>query len=66
MSGVAGAVASRIGQEIKEKYGVREIIVENGGDIYADIQENIDISVLPEHLPCRKKWGSPSGLTKPP
>ena len=46
MSAVAGAVASRIGQEIKEKYGVREIIVENGGDIYADIQENIDIAVF--------------------
>ena len=57
MSGVAGAVASRIGQEIKEKYGVREIIVENGGDIYADIQENIDISVFAGTSPLSEKVG---------
>lgn len=66
MSAVAGAVASRIGQEIKEKYGVREIIVENGGDIYADIQENIDIAVFAGPSPLSEKWVSPSGLTTPP
>ena len=57
MSGVAGAVARRIGQEIKEKYGVREIIVENGGDIYADIQKDIDIAVFAGTSPLSEKVG---------
>ena len=57
MSAVAGAVASRIGQEIKEKYGVREIIVENGGDIYADIQKDIDIAVFAGTSPLSEKVG---------
>ena len=62
MSAVAGAVASRIGQEVKEKYGVREIIVGNGGDIYADIQENIDIAVFAvRSLPVGKSGFHPPG-----
>ena len=44
-------------EEIKEKYGVREIIVENGGDIYADIQENIDIAVFAGPSPLSEKVG---------
>ena len=57
MSGVAGAVARRIGQEIKDKYRVREIIVENGGDIYADIQKDIDIAVFAGTSPLSEKVG---------
>ena len=55
MSGVAGAVARRIGQEIKEKDVVRVIIVENGGDIYADIQKDIDIAVFAGTSPLSEK-----------
>ena len=54
---MSGVVARRIGQEIKEKYGVREIIVENGGDIYADIQKDIDIAVFAGTSPLSEKVG---------
>ncbi len=57
MSAVAGAVASQIAKEIKEKYKVQEIIVENGGDIYADIQKDIDIAVFAGTSPLSEKVG---------
>ena len=57
MSAVAGAVSSLIAREIKEKYGVSEIIVENGGDIYADIQQDIDIAVFAGPSPLSEKVG---------
>lgn len=57
MSAVAGAVASQIAKEIKEKYKVQEIIVENGGDIYADIQKDMDIAVFAGTSPLSEKVG---------
>ena len=57
MSAVAGAVAGYIAREIKEKYGVQEIIVENGGDIYADIRKDMDIAVFAGTSPLSEKVG---------
>ena len=57
MSAVAGAVAREIGKEIKEKFGAREVIVENGGDIYADIRNNMDITVFAGESPLSEKVG---------
>lgn len=57
MSAVAGAVAHRVALDIKKKYGVREIIVENGGDIYADIRDNMDIAVFAGTSPLSEKVG---------
>ena len=39
MAAVAGAIAEYIGRRLKTEYDCREVIVENGGDIYADIVE---------------------------
>lgn len=57
MSAVAGAVAQRTGEAIKARFGVREIFVENGGDIYADICEDMDISVFAGTSPLSEKVG---------
>lgn len=57
MSAVAGAVAQYTGEALKTEFGLREIIVENGGDIYADICENLDISVFAGTSPLSEKVG---------
>lgn len=57
MSAVAGAVSQQIGREIKARFGIKEIIVENGGDIYADIQSDIDIAVFAGQSPLSEKVG---------
>lgn len=57
MSAVAGAVAKEVGEKLKAEFGVREVIVENGGDIYADIEEDMDISVFAGASPLSEKVG---------
>lgn len=57
MAAVAGAVAETVGRCIREEFGCREVIVENGGDIYADIAEGIDIPVFAGPSPLSEKVG---------
>lgn len=57
MSAVAGAVALYIIEALKKKYNIQEGIVENGGDIYADIKEDMDISVFAGASPLSEKVG---------
>ncbi len=57
MSAVAGAVARRTGEALKECFGVREVMVENGGDIYADLQEDADIAVFAGASPLSERVG---------
>ena len=57
MSAVAGAVAQYTGEFLKTKFGLKEILVENGGDIYADMDEDMDISVFAGSSPLSEKVG---------
>ena len=57
MSAVAGAVALRVADFIKQKYGVNEVIVENGGDIYAEAHSDMDIAVFAGQSPLSEKIG---------
>ena len=57
MSAVAGAVALRVADFLKEKFDVEEVIVENGGDIYASEAEDMDISVFAGQSPLSEKVG---------
>lgn len=66
MSAVAGAVSARVARDIKEQFGVKEIVVENGGDIYADIQEDIDISVFAGESSLSEKVGFTIGADYAP
>lgn len=57
MSAVAGAVAEYMVHALKKEFGVKEVIVENGGDIYADIIEDMDVSVFAGSSPLSEKVG---------
>lgn len=57
MSAVAGAVARYTALALQQKFGVKEVVIENGGDIYADIREDIDISVFAGASPLSEKIG---------
>ncbi|MBO5933372.1 MAG: UPF0280 family protein [Bacteroidaceae bacterium] len=57
MSAVAGAVAKYTALELKQKFPYREIMVENGGDIYIDIKEDIDIAVFAGQSPLSNRVG---------
>ena len=57
MSSVAGAVALRVAEFIKEHFGVKEVIVENGGDIYAEAHSDMDIAVFAGQSPLSEKIG---------
>ena len=53
MSAVAGAVAKRVADFL----GTKEVIVENGGDIYAKAASDMDISVFAGQSPLSEKIG---------
>ena len=57
MSAVAGAVALRVADFIKSKFNVKEVIVENGGDIYADAGSDMDIAVFAGQSPLSERVG---------
>ena len=57
MSAVAGAVALKVTDFIKGRYGVKEVIVENGGDIYADATSDMDIAVFAGQSPLSERVG---------
>lgn len=57
MSAVAGAVAECIGVALKERFRVAEVIIENGGDIYVDLQNDINIGVFAGKSPLTGKVG---------
>ena len=57
MSAVAGAVAQRVADYLKENFKVKEVIVENGGDIYAESHSDLDISVFAGQSPLSEKVG---------
>lgn len=46
MAAVAGAVAQWVGRRLVERFCVRNVIVENGGDIYLKTDEEIKIGVF--------------------
>lgn len=57
MSAVAGAFAEHVAVRLREKYGCSEVIVENGGDIYADSKSDMDISVFAGESPLSGRVG---------
>jgi len=57
MAAVAGAFSEVLGKALKKKFKIGEIIVENGGDIYLDIQKDIVLSVYAGNSPLSGKIG---------
>jgi len=46
MASVAGAVAQAIGIYLKETFGLTEIVVENGGDLYIDVLKELSVKLI--------------------
>lgn len=57
MASVAGAFAQHLGKRIEEEFAVRELVIENGGDIYLRITEPLAISVFAGKSPLSEKIG---------
>ena len=57
MSAVAGAVALHVAEFLKSQFAVKEVIVENGGDIYAEAHSDMDVAVFAGQSPLSEKIG---------
>jgi hypothetical protein len=57
MAAVAGAVAEELGRGLAAEFGCREVIVENGGDLWLRFEDPIDISVFAGASPLSEKVG---------
>ena len=57
MAAVAGAVAGSIGADLEAEFGCREIVVENGGDIWLRFEETLEISVFAGSSPLSERVG---------
>lgn len=57
MSAVAGAVARRVGEALRARFGTREVVVENGGDIYAEVEEPLEVAVFAGESPLSGRVG---------
>jgi len=69
MSAVAGAFAQFVGEAIVTEFNVQEILVENGGDIYLSIQNDLEVVIFAGTSPLSNKLAviipatfSPMGL----
>lgn len=45
MAAVAGALAEILGRSLAERFGLRELVVENGGDLWIRVREPLRVSV---------------------
>jgi uncharacterized protein len=69
MAAVAGAVAQVVGSALEAEFGCRELVVENGGDLWMKFVEPMEVSVFAGASPLSEKVGvsigpehSPLGL----
>lgn len=57
MAAVAGLFAREVGEEILRNFNVNEIIVENGGDIFAKLNNELVLSVFAGDSPLSERIG---------
>ena len=57
MAAVAGVIAQEVGKRIETEFKVREIVVENGGDIYLSVKEPMIVSVYAGSSPLSENVG---------
>jgi uncharacterized protein len=69
MAAVAGAVAEAVGRAVRAEFGCREVLVENGGDLWLAFEGGIDVAVFAGDSPLSERVGvsipaslSPLGL----
>ncbi|MGB4671550.1 MAG: UPF0280 family protein [Bacteroidaceae bacterium] len=57
MGAVAGAVAKHIADMLMQEYQIQDLIIENGGDIWADVSTDVEIAVFAGESPLSGKVG---------
>ena len=57
MAAVAGAFSETIGQHLLKEFGIQELVVENGGDIYLKVEKSLLMSVYAGNSPLSEKIG---------
>lgn len=57
MAAVAGVFSEYLGKKILEKFDIKELVVENGGDIFLKLQSNMVIAVYAGNSPLSGKIG---------
>ncbi len=57
MAAVAGAVACEVGRALCGEFEVREVLVENGGDIWALTETGLDVSLFAGASPLSERVG---------
>lgn len=55
MAGIAGLFAEEIGRGLKNEFNLSEIIIENGGDDYIDVRNDIKVSLYAGEHPLSNK-----------
>lgn len=55
MAAVAGLTSERVGRYLIEKFNISEIVVENGGDIWASVKEPLFVEILAGNSPLSGK-----------
>lgn len=57
MAAVAGAIAERVGRDLLKEEKTREIIIENGGDIFISTRDRVEIGIFAGRSPLSYKVG---------
>lgn len=57
MAAVAGVFSEYLGKKILEKFDIKELVVENGGDIFLKLQSNMVVAVYAGYSPLSGKIG---------
>jgi len=57
MASVAGAFSEMVGRYLMQQFDIQELVVENGGDIFLKINQNLLMSVYAGNSPLSEKIG---------
>ena len=57
MAAVAGAFAEAVGRHLMQQFDIQELVIENGGDIFLKINQNLLMSVYAGNSPLSEKIG---------
>jgi ApbE superfamily uncharacterized protein (UPF0280 family) len=66
MAAVAGAIGEVIGYKLIQEMGVREVLVENGGDLFLHAQRDLTVAVYAGDSPFSNKIGLRLGRSELP
>lgn len=57
MAGIAGLFAEETGKRLLEKFSIRELVIENGGDCFISVKEPLIVHIFAGESPLSEKVG---------